>query len=342
MGRGPTKEYHKKMMDGYVEGTLTCLKGSVVRSEANTDFPLVLNIELTNDCNLNCYICPRRKSGREVGYMTMGLFKKIVDEASQYRKLRMLNLHKDGESLLHPQLAEMIRYAKEKDISKVIHLNTNGTLLTAKRAEEIIQSGIDDITISLDAFSKETYRKIKRSGGFETLEKRIVGFFELREKMRYKMPFVRVKIMEFRDTAGEIGDFVRKWTPIADEVQVSGVHNWSGAIEELKVTDEHPPKRYPCPLMWYMLAVNWDGQVSICSVDWNNTTVVGDVNLNTLHEIWIGDRMKAARLSHMEGRWGYLPVCEECVVWGSGQDDTEWLKSKREFYETSTSKIPSG
>ena len=221
MGRGPTKKYHKKLMDGYIEGTLTCLKSSVVRSEAHTDFPLVLNIEPTNDCNLNCYICPRRESGREVGYMTMDSFKKIVDEASQYKKLRMLNLHKDGESLLHPQLAEMIRYAKEKDISRVIHLNTNGTLLTARKAEEIIESGIDDITISLDAFSKETYKKIKRSSGFGTLEKKIISFFELREKMRYKTPFVRVKIMEFQDTAGEIEDFVKKWTPIADEVQVS-------------------------------------------------------------------------------------------------------------------------
>lgn len=339
MGRGPTKKYHKKLMDGYVEGTLTCLKSSVIRSEANTDFPLVLNIEPTNDCNLNCYICPRRESGREVGYMTMDLFKKIVDEASQYKKLKMLNLHKDGESLLHPQLAEMIRYAKEKGISRVIHLNTNGTLLTAKKAEEILESGIDDITVSLDALSKETYKKIKRSGGFETLEKRIIGFFKLREREGFKKPFVRVKIMEFKDTAGEIESFVKKWAPIADEVQVSGIHNWSGAIDGLEVTDETSARRYPCILMWYMLAINWDGQVSICSVDWNNTTVVGDVNVNTLHEIWNGDRMKAARLSQLEGKWGYLPVCQKCCVWAGGQDDTDWLKSKREFYEIFTSKV---
>ena len=141
--------------------------------------------------------------------MTMDLLKKIVDEATQYRKLKMLNLHKDGESLLHPQLAEMIRYAKEKDISRVIHLNTNATLLTARKAEELLESEIDDITISLDAFSEETYKKIKRSGGFETLEKRIVGFFELREKRGFKKPFVRMKIMEFKDTAGEIKSFVK-------------------------------------------------------------------------------------------------------------------------------------
>jgi spore coat polysaccharide biosynthesis protein SpsF len=342
MGRGPTKKYHKKMIDGYVNGTLTCLKDTVIKRESNTDFPLVLNIEPTNDCNLRCYVCPRRDSGREVGYITMDLFKKIVDEAAQYKKLRMLNLHKDGESLLHPQLGEMIRYARKKDISQVIHLNTNGTLLTARKAAEIIDSGLDDLTISLDALTEKTYKKIKGSGGFYALEKKIVQLFELRDKMGSKTPFIRVKIMEFGDTVDEIKGFVRKWTPVADQVQVTGVHSWSGAIESLGVTDEHPPERYPCSLMWFMLAVNWNGPVSICSVDWNLTTVVGDIRENTLHEIWNGDRMKAARLSHLEGRWGYLPVCKECIVWGSGPDITEWARSKREFYILSTSKLSEG
>ena len=108
------------------------------------------------------------------------------------------------------------------------------------------------------------------------------------------------------------------------------------------MTDETSPHRYPCILMWYMLAVNWDGQVSICSVDWNNTTVVGDINLDTLNEIWNGHRMKAARLSQLEGRWGYLPVCEKCVVWAGGKDETEWLKHKKKFYEISASKVTNG
>ena len=94
MGRGPTAKYHKEMMDGYVKGTLTCLAPDYIKNNINTDFPLVLNIEPTNACNLNCYICPRSRSLRKEGYMDFVLYRRIIDECGSYRKLKMINFLK--------------------------------------------------------------------------------------------------------------------------------------------------------------------------------------------------------------------------------------------------------
>jgi MoaA/NifB/PqqE/SkfB family radical SAM enzyme len=108
----------------------------------------------------------------------------------------MLNLHKDGEPLLHKDLPVMVEYAKEKDAAETIHLNTNGILVNTKTGRGIIERGIDDITISIDAALEETYRRFKRIKGLSTLEDNIKKAVEFREKIRSKTR-IRVKIMEF-------------------------------------------------------------------------------------------------------------------------------------------------
>jgi MoaA/NifB/PqqE/SkfB family radical SAM enzyme len=204
MGRGPTEKYYHDMNEFYVEGTLTCLKPEVIRQRANTDFPLVLNIEPTNDCNLRCYFCPRDKIAEKVGihYINWDEYTSLIDECAEYAqkngKLIMLNLHKDGEPLLHPKLPEMIRYAKEKDAFHTIHFNTNGMLLGTERAKEILKAGIDDITISVDAARSDTFTRFKGFDVLPKIEEHIRQFFKWRDELGAKT-FIRVKIMEFEE-----------------------------------------------------------------------------------------------------------------------------------------------
>jgi MoaA/NifB/PqqE/SkfB family radical SAM enzyme len=82
MGSSPTVEYHKELKSHYQKGTLTCLKSSEMKKRIKPEFPLVLNIEPTHDCNLNCYYCPRQKSSKPVGYLTLCLVTSIIDGAA--------------------------------------------------------------------------------------------------------------------------------------------------------------------------------------------------------------------------------------------------------------------
>lgn len=333
MGRGPTVRYHKNMMEGYVKGTLTCLKAKYIKDEINTDFPLVLNIEPTNDCNLQCSVCPRSKSSRKVGYMDFRLFKKIINEAVNYKQLTMLNLHKDGEPLLHKDLSKMISYAKKKRVARTIHMNTNGLLLAGKKINEIINSGIDDITISVDAYSPEIFYELKGKDLLHKVEDNIIDF--LRKRIKGSHPWVRVKIMEFDRTKNEIGPFIKKWKKVVDEVQVTGVHNWSKAVD-ITPTDEvafiKNKKRFPCIFLWYMLAINWSGEAGLCSVDWNNSYIAGNANRQLLHNIWNSQAMKKVRSAHLDGRYDYALACKDCIVWGGGNNLRSYFIKKRGFY----------
>ena len=331
MGRGPTKEYYQLLNESYVEGTLTCLKPEVVEQKITTEFPLVLNIEPTNDCNAKCYYCPREKSAKKRGihYLSIEDFKSVVDQISK-NKLIMLNLHKDGEPLLHKDLPEMVEYIKQKNAAQIIHLNTNGILINSKTGHGIIERGIDDITISIDAAREETYYRLKRVKGLETLEENIKGAIDYREKVSSKTN-IRVKIMEFDDIKKEeIEQFHDKWIGIADEIQVTGLHSWSGAVD-VKITDEQVSERYPCALLWYMLAVNSNGRVSVCNVDWDYSGVLGDIYGQSINEIWNGKNIREIRKAHLNGKWDCPKVCEECIVWVSVGNVWDYLNSKSEF-----------
>jgi len=333
MGRGPDSSHYRVLHEDFVQGTLTCLKQSTIMQEINNDFPNILNIEPTNRCNLRCVYCPRTKAKKGIGDMSWELYTKIIDEATHHKPLIMLNFHKDGESFLHPKFLEMVKYAKDKKVAKKIHLNTNALCWNKKVIEGILESGLDDITISLDAARSETYKKHKGFDHLEKVEKNVKLFFKIREQKGMDKPFVRVKMMEFDEIPhGEIDEFYKKWQNIADLVQITGIHNWGGAISNFKVTDEVSQVRYPCVIMWYALVVNWNGEVTVCSVDWDTEINVGNANQQTLHDIWDGSKIKEARRSQIEQVYGKYNVCKDCVIWVSIGDLTEWLKKETRFY----------
>jgi radical SAM protein with 4Fe4S-binding SPASM domain len=333
MGRGPTKNFHKEMNPSYTVGSLTCLKSEVIMEKINPDFPLVLNIEPTNACNLKCIYCPREEMIKYQGihHISLGTFQKIIDEASRYGKLIMLNLHKDGEPLLNPHLPEMITYAKKRGTAETIHLNTNGTLLHKNIGTGILEAGIDDITISIDAAFGETYSRLKRNSDFEIVVERVENFIALRDRIGAPT-FIRVKIMEFDGISREeIESFFRKWENVADQVLVTGIHNWSGAIKDLRVTDEFSEIRHPCALLWYALAVNSNGSVSICNVDWNYTGVVGNIKNDTLHRIWNDRPIRNIRKNHLESGFADPEICRDCVLWAGTGDLKSHFKKRPEF-----------
>ncbi|PWR72857.1 radical SAM/SPASM domain-containing protein [Methanospirillum lacunae] len=334
MGRGPNPDHYRTLHEDFVQGTLTCLNQPTIMKVVNNKFPNILNIEPTNRCNLRCVYCPRMKAKKGIGDMSWELYTKIINEAARYDPLIMLNFHKDGESFLHPRFLDMIRYAKEKKVAKTIHLNTNALCWNKETIEEILDSGLDDITVSIDAARSETYSKHKGFNRLGEVENNVKLFLKIRNQRGLDKPFLRVKMMEFDEIQpGEIEEFYNKWENIADLVQITGVHNWSGAIPDLKVTDESSDVRYPCLIMWYSLVVCWNGEVTVCSVDWDTEINVGDANSQSLHEIWNGSKIKDARRSQIEKKYHKYDVCKDCVVWVSIGDLTDWLKKEKTFYE---------
>ena len=309
------------------------IRRMVLQRKISFDFPVRFNVEPTNYCNLSCSMCPRELN-RPFGYMEFNLFQKIIDESICYGKRLILTINKDGEPLLHPELSQMVKYAKDKKAAYKINFYTNGILLTETKSDEIIKSGLDTMHISIDAFTKETYKKVKNSEKLETVEENVKRLVALKKRLQSKTPLVVVKIIQTPDTQNEIKPFIHKWKGIADFIEIGEYHNWDGTINSLnQINPDNLSKginRYPCTFLWYNPVIFWDGRVTTCCVDYQGKGVIGDIKENTLAEIWQGDTLQKIRKAHLEGQYSTIPLCSKCQFWRCEVNIEKWLRSKAE------------
>lgn len=287
--------------------------------EGGTDYPKMLNVEPTNDCNFECVMCSRRRSVRPRGYMALDLFEAILaDVARCGRRIRWLTLHNDGEPLLHPDLAAMVRMAKRSGAVAHVHFNTNGQLLTEDTAAALVEAGLDDLTVSIDALTPETFARVKRAGDLATVAANTRRLMAIKRRLGRSTPWVRAKIIDMPLTAGELEGFRRTWRPLVDEVQIQPIHNAGGGIDTGSAAAA--PDRFPCALPWYALAVNWDGTVAPCCVDLSGANIVGDLRREPLQAVFARGPIRTYREKMRAGREAELSPCAGCDVWRNGVD----------------------
>ena len=141
-------------------------KRSARRSGAVDYLPIVLDIENVSRCNYRCIMCLTNdfENGKRARDMTVDEFKKLIDD--QYGLIE-IKLHGIGEPLLQGEkFFEMVRYARAKHIW--VRTVTNASLLHLRENyKTLIDTGINEVQISIDGADKETYEKIRRNGKFE-------------------------------------------------------------------------------------------------------------------------------------------------------------------------------
>ncbi|MCM8792738.1 MAG: radical SAM protein, partial [Candidatus Omnitrophica bacterium] len=142
-----------------------------IKTGKNSPFPERLTLMLTRRCNLDCEFCDQSyKFNQE---MSLSDAIKIIDSAKKLN-IKMLVIT-GGEPFLHPDLFKIVRYAKENGIS--VCITTNGTLIKDK-INDIIDSNLDFLTISLDGF-EETHDILRGVKG--AFNKVMEGIRELRK-----------------------------------------------------------------------------------------------------------------------------------------------------------------
>ena len=128
------------------------------------DFPLFPVVETKFACNLKCRICHKsdnetRRSLQYAEILSMGLFKRIVDEMADYR-CPSLGLNNNNEPLLDPFILERIAYASQKGIMDTI-MHTNAILLSDDCSRSLVENRLTRLLISLDAANASTFTKIR-------------------------------------------------------------------------------------------------------------------------------------------------------------------------------------
>lgn len=178
--------------------------------------PVCLYLEVTNRCNLLCETCPRTFEDLEPpADMSWELFTRIVDQAERVSRVV---LHGVGEPMLVKDLPRMIRYLKARGIYTLF--NTNGTLLARGKRRELIETGLDELRVSLDAAEAESYLRVRGKPFFDRIVKNVQSFTELQREMGTPLPRVSLWLTGLKETVAELPAFMR----LAATMGVAEVH----------------------------------------------------------------------------------------------------------------------
>lgn len=142
--------------------------------------PLIVQIEPTTYCNLKCIMCVSSDLTRERMNLSLDQFKVLL---SEFEYLEKINLVGVGEPLLNPDLCEIIKIAKEKQIK--IGIATNGILLDSDKAKQLLDAGISWINISIDGANSKSYKSIRGDDKFNAIVKNAENFQRLLEDYKY-------------------------------------------------------------------------------------------------------------------------------------------------------------
>jgi len=294
------------------------------------DTPFLVYIDPSNVCNFKCRFCPTghpqllKEVNRPAKIMEFELFKKIIDELSRFPdKIRAMFFHKDGEPLLNPRLGEMMTMAVQRGCSEKYWLTTNASLLTQEWAEKIVSSGIDAVRLSIEHVNAEGYREMTQTySNYNGILKGVAALFEERERRGSKM-YIAAKLIDFDFTPEQLDKFAHDFSDITDDILLTEPNAWThnnvydftlGVKPKAGYDGVMPlkPDRIACFNPFYNLAVNVDGQVGLCPLDWSLATIVGNVTRESLYDIWKGKRAREFQVLQLSGRRHENPACRNC------------------------------
>src|ERR1700724_3835736 len=148
--------------------------------------PVCLYLETTNRCNLLCTTCPRTFEALEPpADMDWGLFTGIVD---QFPRIARVVLHGVGEPMMVPTLPRMISYLKDR--GTYVLFNTNGTLLTPRKGQQLTDSGLDELRLSIDAAEPRAFKLVRGRDMFARIVRNVRAFRAMQRELGVELPRV--------------------------------------------------------------------------------------------------------------------------------------------------------
>ncbi len=282
---------------------------------ASGRFPSRVTLELTNLCNLDCTFCPRKLMARHQGFMDTALAKRLLDEMAGHLPVSLVPFFR-GESLLHPDWAEILRYARGRGIGP-IQLTSNGMRLDREAAEKVLDLEIDFISFSLDTVDPEIYERTRRRGSYEKVVANIRRFLDLKRQRGARLPEVQVSSVATELHRPGMEAFVAFWRPLVDRVRIYVEHSQDGHPGSIDEPLPAFPRRYPCWKPCTDMVIYWDGQVALCNHDWTRepSRALGNVARQTIAEVWNSPAYREVREAHQAGTVASLPPCDYCDHW---------------------------
>lgn len=273
-------------------------------------------IEITNNCNLNCLMCNTKLAKRKKGYMSVELFEATMD-ALMRADIFGGALHTVGETLLHPQLDELLSAAHAHNFTTVI--STNGQL-TGKLARMLTRSPRDQvkqIRFSIDAAEPETYELIRRGGKIDRVWESMALVADLNRRLGLDVE-IGTNFVVSETNMREIDTFLgrmRKHAPLEKTTFCfpnSLSPDPSFLLEIFPFKSLLFPTPQVCRQPFECVTITFDGRWTLCCRDYDADMVVGKLQTSSLESIWSGPAADDIRQQLLGQRPLRTSLCAQC------------------------------
>jgi hypothetical protein len=283
------------------------------------DFPLHLDIDPTNRCNLRCRMCPRTHylerglshwAPSGLADMDMGLYRRII-ASSAGRGLRSVKLNFLGEPLLHPGLPDMVAEAARAGLWVMI--NTNAVALTPELSRRLLLAGLTDVFFSFDSPYPREYEAIRVGADYGRVLGNIASFMRIKDELGLKGVQTRASMVlsEGSDGTGRVkADYIKLFR----DLKVAEIGFGLPTVMGLDYSGLPAPEGFVCPDLFRRLFVFNDGICGPCCGDWERRLVAGDLSEDAISGIWNGPFYRELRGAHLSGRYRDISACRACSV----------------------------
>jgi radical SAM protein with 4Fe4S-binding SPASM domain len=283
------------------------------------ELPSHIYVDPATVCNLKCPICPTGNGSSRLKKMFMNAdtFQRMLDKLPGLRNIELYNW---GESLLNPDILEIIAAAKQRGIKLTIHSNFSFEKDDAF-FRRLVELPLDTLFVSADGATQATYEKFRVGGRLELVLDNMRRVVKWKRELNSDKPRVTWKMIVNRYSedevemgrtiASEIGvefalaemglgeflpdpspgpgydELVREWLPQRSQV----------ARQHLRRVRSFPVYPGPCPKLHPEpgMVISASGGVFPCCYVKDEKWAFGNMNEQSLEEIWYGDRYKSAR-----------------------------------------------
>ena len=308
-----------------IQTSLSFFLSAILKKNIVWGYPIILNIEPTNTCNLHCPLCTTGSNNmtRPRGKLSFELFKNVLDQIGD--KILYVTLYAQGEPFLNKDINKFIKYAKDKGV--YVNTSTNAHFFTTKeQAVSVVKSGLDSMIISLDGVTQESFSYYRRGGELQTVLTGIKNLVKAKKEYNTRTPFLYLQFLVMKHNEHEIPEIKK----LAKELDVNRLLIKTIQVHSLEEAKEWLPqneklKRYHvtsdsftvkqgkgiCPRPWLTTLIDWDGLVVPCCFDKNGEFPMGNVSTSDFDSVWSSKNYQNFRKKMVKNR-NSIKICKNC------------------------------
>ena len=187
-------------------------------------------------------------------------------------------------------------------------LMTNGLRLDEEMFRQMMEAGIDWITISFDGLG-ETYEQIRRPAKYERAVEKIANYAKIKKEAGRVKPVIKIQSI-LPAIEQDPQAFYDVFAPITDMVSANPLIDFMQSKRDMPKIEN-----FSCPQIYQRLVVGADGLCMMCANDEEGRIIVGDANRQSIHEIWHGTEMTRVREIHRRcAGVAELSACAVCSL----------------------------